>query len=399
MRRTNTILAAAFLVALCAMGWYTLQDLEGMRDSILDAWHQREPQAGDNILTRAEFVADRAEETLNAALDREHHFIQLYGGIQRLTGQRFVEDSYSYSVIRMNNGALTFGSVGPPQADVSGNARTTVDFARRLGEMGVPFTAVITPQKLPLEEGWVPAALRNHAHEQADQFLSILAEENIHTVDLRADMEADLPDHFYRTDHHWNAQGAFLGNVLLMEQLCGEYGFEPFAPGLDRAQFSEEVYPGLFLGSQGKRVGTLYAGVDDFTLLLPDFPTAMTYRPSEAAQPRSGSMPEALYFREHLAQDYFNANPYAAFMGGDWGRAVVNNLENPDAPKVVLIRDSFGCALTPFFALQCSELTTIDLRAYGDRSLLDDPAVQGADLVVLLYNPGSLAGENMFEFS
>ena len=398
MKRTNTILAAAFLLVLFLMAGYTLSDFSSMRTTVLDAWHAREDQSDNSLLTKLEFVADRTEGTLNAALDREHYFIQLYGGVQRLTRQRFVEDSYSYCVIRMNNGTLTFGSIGQEQKDVTHNAQATADFAEKLGEKGIPFTAVMTPQKAPQHTESVPAALRDYHNEEADQFLSILDGAGIHTVDLRDDMGDDLTYYFYRTDHHWNADGAFVGNQIMTRILAEEYGFTPFAPGLEQGQFARQVHEDLFLGSQGKRVGTLYAGLDDFALYSPEFATHLTYQVSENAVPRTGTLNEALYFKEYLAPDYYNGNPYVTFAGGDWGRATVTNHLNPDGPRVVMIRDSFACALTPFFALQCSELTTIDLRAYKGEDLLGDIAGIDPDFVVLFYSPSTTVSDNMFEF-
>ena len=398
MKRTNTILAAAFLLVLCLMAGYTLSDFSTIRTTIVDGWHARESQEGDNLLTKLEFAADLTEGTLNAALDREHHFIQLYGAVQKLTNQKFVEDSYSYCVIRMNNDSLTFGSVGQEQKDVTHNARSTADFAAKLGEKGIPFTAVMPPQKVPQHTESVPAALRDYHNEEADRFLSVLEQEGIHTIDLRDDMGTDLTNYFFVTDHHWNADGAFVGNQIMTRLLAEEYGFTPFEQGLEQGNFARQVYPDLFLGSQGKRVGTLYAGLDDFALYSPEFATHMTYQVSETAAPRTGTLNEALYFTEHIKFDPFTANPYVTFAGGDWAKATVTNHLNPDGPRVVMIRDSFACAVTPFFALQCSQLTTIDLRAYQGEDLLTDIAGLDPDFVVLFYSPSTTVSDHMFEF-
>ena len=398
MKRANTILAAAFLLVLCAMAGYTLSEFPTMRTETLDAWHDRADQSEDSLSAKLEFVAGRTESALNTALDREHYFIQLYGGVQRLTNQRFVEDNYSYSVIRMNNGALTFGSVGQVQKDVSHNAQATVDFAAALGERGIPFSIVMAPQKVPQHTESVPAALRDYHNEEADQFLAHAAAQGVHTIDLRDDMGTDLRDYFFVTDHHWNADGAFVGNQIMTRLLAEEYGFAPFEQGLEQGQFSRQVYPDLFLGSQGKRVGTLYAGLDDFALYSPEFATDLTYQVSETAVPRTGTLNEALYFKEYLAPDYFSGNPYVTFAGGDWAKATVTNHLNPDGPKVVMIRDSFACAVTPFFALQCSQLTTIDLRAYQGEDLLADIAGLDPDFVVLFYSPSTTVSDHMFEF-
>ena len=398
MKRSNSILAAAFLVLLFAMAGYTLQDCSTIRTDLLTAWEQREDQTDSSLVSKLEFTADQTEGLLNAALDREHRFIELYGGLQKLTNQKFVEDSYSYSVIRMNNGSLTFGSVGQIRKDVTHNAQATADFAGALAELGIPFSAVMTPQKVPQHTDSTPAALRDYHNEEADQFLSVLEGEGFHTVDLRDDMDSGLFPYFFVTDHHWTAHGAFAGNQIMTAALSDQYGFEVFRPGVDQMQFSHTVYEGLFLGSQGKRVGTLYAGVDDFVLYSPEFETNLTYQVSEAAVPRIGTLNETLYFPEYLEKDYYNGNPYVTYAGGDWGKAVITNHRNPDGPKVVMIRDSFGCAITPFFALQCSELITVDLRAYRGEDLLADIAGMDPDFVVLLYSPSTTVTDSMFAF-
>ena len=398
MKRSNTILAAAFLVLLFAMAGYTLQDFDTIRADLKTAWEQREDKSDSALLSKLEFTADQTEGLLNAALDREHRFIELYGALQKLTNQKFIEDSYSYSVIRMKNGSITFGSVGQVQKDVAHNAQATADFAAKLAQQGIPFSAVMTPQKVPRNTDSTPAALRDYHNEEADQFLCVLEEEGFHTVDLRDDMGSDLSSYFFVTDHHWNAHGAFAGNRIMTQNLAREYGFTPFAAGLEEGQFARQVYEGLFLGSQGKRVGTLYAGVDDFVLYSPEFATNLTYQVSEAAVPRTGTLSETLYFKEYLEKDYYNGNPYVTYAGGDWGKAVITNHLNPDGPRVVMIRDSFGCAITPFFALQCSELVTMDLRAYRGEDLLADIAGMEPEFVVLLYSPSTTVTDSMFKF-
>ena len=63
-----------------------------------------------------------------------------------------------------------------------------------------------------------------------------------------------------------------------------------------------------------------------------------------------------------------------------------------------MIRDSFGCAITPFLALQCSQLVTIDLRAYCGDDLMAEIEGIDPDLVLMLYNPSTVVTDSMFEF-
>ena len=75
----------------------------------------------------------------------------------------------------------------------------------------------------------------------------------------------------------------------------------------------------------------------------------------------------------------------------------MRNENNPDGPRIVLIRDSFSCALAPFLALQCSQLTTIDLRYY-EGNLAEELEQMQPDLVLLLYTASTTRLEKMFAF-
>ena len=152
----------------------------------------------------------------------------------------------------------------------------------------------------------------------------------------------------------------------------------------------------FFLGSQGKRVGTLYAGTDRLTLYTPKFETQLTYACPFYAIDRRGPFQTSVCFPERVARrDWFGGNPYTYYAGGDYPLATVTNHLNPDGPRIVLLRDSFACALTPFLALSCSELVTIDLR-YFSGDLLDTVVKLEPDLVLSLMTAGSTGNAALF---
>ena len=128
MRRRNTITAVVFLLAVAA-GFVLLATSffggEGKFEALLKTFvRDRDVMA---------FV-DGAETAVNQDLDRDHLFIQLYGGVQRLSGRRIVEDAVSENtVVKLSNGALNFVNL---QADsqagdaVERNAAATAAFAQ-----------------------------------------------------------------------------------------------------------------------------------------------------------------------------------------------------------------------------------------------------------------------------
>ncbi|MDR1642664.1 MAG: hypothetical protein LBT59_23490 [Clostridiales bacterium] len=86
--------------------------------------------------------------------------------------------------------------------------------------------------------------------------------------------------------------------MKLTEKLSVDYGFEYDRALLDPANYTYEVFSDWFLGSQGKRVGPLFTGVDNFTIIHPSFETSLvsdTLYVSGEWEHKSGTLEEALY--------------------------------------------------------------------------------------------------------
>lgn len=340
---------------------------------------------------------DGWETRVNESLDKDHTFINLYGAAQRAMGRRFVEDAAGNPVAKLSNGQLTFAGI-TECVDQTGNAENIVRLKEELEGIDVPVMAVVAPTKLSNPAVSMPEGVEDQGNAMGDKLLELL-EGRVDTLDLRPEFVKADPENrwFFNTDHHWRPEGALFACGTLMRELNAKYGFEINEQALDPGAYSEVTYPELFLGSQGKRVGEYYAGVDDFTVLTPEFETEFSYIYDGRTEPRVGTMNESLCFDWALRKDHFNNNPYAYYSGGDFGRGEITNLKNPDGPTVVLIRDSFSCALAPFLAIQCGRLITIDLRAYsGD--LEADIRELDPDAVLVLYTSSTLNTAAMFDF-
>ena len=132
------------------------------------------------------FFGGGAEAAANEDLDREHWFIQLFGGFQRLTGRRVVEDvSGENHVAKLDNGTLNFVSLDAQQKDVTENGEKTVAFQQALSEMGIDHLFVLNPQKIGRQDGVLPVGVHNYANQEADAFLTILDRAGSDYLDLR----------------------------------------------------------------------------------------------------------------------------------------------------------------------------------------------------------------------
>ena len=95
-----------------------------------------------------EFV-EQAESALNEDLDQSHSFIQLYGGFQRLSGRRMLEDvNQAARVVRLSNGTLNFSYPDAQPLDVSSQIQAVNDLRDALARWDIPLLYVAAPQKI-----------------------------------------------------------------------------------------------------------------------------------------------------------------------------------------------------------------------------------------------------------
>ena len=399
MKRRNTITALLFLLMTAAGLTLVLTAFvggEGKLEGLLkSAVRERDPGA----------VLSEAESAVNSDLDRDHLFIQLYGGMQRLSGRKVIQDMVAgNTVAKLSTGALNFVNLGTAgqvdQEAVGRRAQATAELAAKLEVRGIPYLYIAAPQKIQRGVELLPRGLEESGNATCDAYLAELDRLGVEYLDLRPVFESNgiYSNWFFRTDHHWKPEAAFFAWQYLSGELDLRYGYETPAALTNPKNWSTRVLDDFFLGSQGKRVGSLYAGVDDFTIYTPKFDTNLTYTNSDGSFDRSGPFAQSVCFPERVAErDWFNGNPYTYYSGGDYAMATMVNHNNPKGPKVVLLRESFSCALAPFLALSCSELTTIDLRHFsGD--LMDTVRELEPDLVLTLYTASSTGLDNMFNF-
>ena len=63
-----------------------------------------------------------------------------------------------------------------------------------------------------------------------------------------------------------------------------------------------------------------------------------------------------------MKKDYYSVNTYSVYNGGNYRLQIISNKLNPNGKKILLIGDSFDCAVVPFLSLQTSQLHICDVR-------------------------------------
>ena len=332
-------------------------------------------------------------------------YINLNGWFQRIIGRRVVLDVIpSRDVVKLNNGAISF--INPEFYDIPGVSERIIEFNNVLKKKNLDMIYIQAPFKITGKE-MLPAGVIDHTNANADEVLETISAGGVKYLDLRKEMvkdEISSPDIFFRTDQHWKPEGGLWAFGKVSQLLNAEYGFDISPDLYNPDNYDYEIKENYFLGSQGKRVGIFYAGVDDISLMRPKFPTDLRFEVPDENAIREGDFAKTMFAPWHVDKiHYYKKNPYTVYIGGDFGHNILtNNAQTPENnKKILLIRDSFSCVFAPFMTLGCGQLDTIDLRYFTGDSLIEKIDEINPDLVIVLYNADMYnvgAAEEMFDF-
>ena len=206
-----------------------------------------------------------------------------------------------------------------------------------------------------------------------------------------ADLYSPLMEHkdeniFYRTDHHWTSLGAYYGYVGLASAL----GYEP----VPLSDYQETVRSTQFYGTVFSSSGVRWVRPDTITTYVPeDGITVVSHTYDNQGNPVEE--PRELYVESFLSVK----DKYSMFLGGNQSLGVVKNENNPDGPKLMIIRDSYADSLVPFLTAHYSEIHLLDPRYYH-LSFADYAEQNGIDQALVLYSvPNFVTDQNLFWIS
>lgn len=172
---------------------------------------------------------------------------------------------------------------------------------------------------------------------------------------------------YYRTDHHWTADGAYAAYEAYMRSA----GHEP----LSRDAFERREIAG-YSGSTRSRSALSLHPTDVLTIEEPkDCDVTVTFSDREGTY-------TSLFFEEHLKEYDW----YPVFLDGNHPVTVIENRSAAaDAPVLLLVKDSFGNTLAPYLVPSYRTIVMVDPR-YTKQSVSALIAEYGANELLLCYS-------------
>lgn len=348
-----------------------------------------------SLLSRMTNKIHRAEEKIRSLQGRiaswtENHFwqytriVQASNAYQGVIGWDIAPLHGYNSVVSLPDGHLVAFN---PKTDVSKKVQSVVSLAHACNQQGIHFVMVLAPSKIARSETEYAGKL-DFSNQNGDDFVQGLKAEGVTCLDLRDDVEKEeLDQHalFYRTDHHWTGETGRWAAGILFDYLNEQCGYEADKTLLAPEAYDEVIYPSVFLGSRGMKLTLARCTPDDFSLYYPKFDTAFRLQIPSIGLDQQGGF-DIFYDMSCLdfEKSYYQRWAYSTYAYGLRALISIHNEQKHDGKNLLLVRDSFGNALTPFLSLGMEHLTSIDL-SYFTGSLQTLIQQEKPDTVVVMY--------------
>lgn len=341
-------------------------------------------------------ISKSLEQYYSEDVKGRYRFIEGNGLAKRLAFLRTCNDT-----VRLDNGDLErLGN----HFDIEDTTDSLIKLNEYCKELDIPLLCVFAPSKVCRYDTGLPLGVPDEVNPGADQVIGSLKEAGVSVLDLRESLHKEGLSHeelFFHTDHHWNLEGAFWGYQKLAERLNEDYGYNIGESLTDRSRFCQKDFPKGFLGSYGKRTGKYFGGVDDISVILPDFETHLRMEVPDRNLVREGDFSEAVLDWSQITDSgYYDEGhiPYAVYMGDDYNLVRLTNKEAANKKKLLLLKDSFVRPAACFLSLGVEEVEAVDLRVEPKISVKDYLKEHKPDTVILMYSVWALKDYNLIDF-
>lgn len=404
LSKKNVFITIVFLSISFIIGALTMT--VNFKPILKGIYREAVPYGNDETKLTTKIV--KAIASSNSVLSKNifglEHFVEIYGGTQKLLNKKIIVDSDIGHIIKDEQGFLHF----PVYAyNVKPNAEKAVEMKKYFDEIDIPFSFLLAMPKdyedyTTFKKG---IEIYMNSTKYCDDFTSVLQEGNVDFMDMRKvakETNLDIANTFFKTDHHWKTETAFWAFKEIVRYIDENYGVNLDQDNFktDISNYDISVLENSFNGSLGKRMGKLYSGIDDYSIITPKYETNLKlYRGFDKILVNEGSFSDILIDKELSKPDApITTNRYASYFGRDDDFTTVINENASNDYKILIIKDSFALPVSAFLSTVCKEVTMVDFRASRDQSVKEFIKNNDYDLVLMLYSSNTVSSDNMFDF-
>ena len=268
------------------------------------------------------------------------------------------------------------------------------DLQAELAAKNIPLTVIIPPRTLDVVGGQTNYPMQSTDALWAD--IDAGLDDSVDYLDLRKimqDAHAGGEYVYYRTDHHWTTEGAYMAYCALMNEWGKQSEIIP------ESMFTIETVEG-FYGTTWSRAGLKFVGPD--SLEIWHFEGEENYTVTDWTM-QTGQNEQGVSYIDFVRGDSFSGfynrdyleqkDKYSAFLDGTHGILTVQKNTDEERQTLLVLKDSFLNSMVPFLA-QHYDLIVVNLSAGGVKPLAYYAEQFGCDGVLIVYNAENIIENN-----
>lgn len=261
------------------------------------------------------------------------------------------------------------------------NIQSIEQFVKSNENQNIYFMAV--PTKGYVMQDKLPSLHDEYPDSQLLSQLKSLLGDRVGWIDVASTLKQNKDkDVFYKTDHHWTSEGAYLaynkaGDVM---------GFKPKA----KSEYNIESYDG-FYGTSYSKSG-LWETKPDKISLWEDKSQNVNVTITDDNMPKAITQ-DSVFFKDNLKE----ADKYPVFLDGNHSLVSLKSDAKSDK-KLLVIRDSFAHCLSPFFVGEYSQIDLVDIRYYKKQTVSELINQNKYDDILFVYGLDTLATDRSLQW-
>ena len=254
------------------------------------------------------------------------------------------------------------------------------NFRKKYASLNMYF--LLAPNAANILSEKLPATVRTSDQDQLmDDFMKELDGSGYKSIDVRTAFRKnkDSVQIYYRTDHHWTTDGAYLA----YQEACRTMGMK------DAVTYTEYVVKNNFRGSLYSKSAFINGEDDTIKIYLPE--QGQTILNSVIYYSDTKEKTTEFYELDNLKQK----DAYSVFGGSNHPFFTVQT-PTKDNKTLLLIKDSYANCMIPFLARQFRKIVVVDPRYYFE-SVEDLITSYEVTDVLFLYNANTFFQDDSLE--
>ncbi len=266
------------------------------------------------------------------------------------------------------DGTLIEAYEAPDQKQLDTNIEAVKSFTENAG---VPVYFALIPSNSEIHSNLLPKNAPNYSQKSIIDYC--YANSGAKNIDVESALAAHTDEYiYYRTDHHWTSLGAYYGYEAIMNAMG--HTATPLS------YFTPYKVTDAFYGTVYSKSGMSWVKPDSIEIFAPQNPSTEVINYS-TNEPVEGTMYDYTFLEKK--------DKYSMFFGGNTPLLKITTGKT-DAPKILILRDSYMDSLLPYLQNNYSEIDVMDLRYYKtqliDKTVSDYIRENGIDEVLVCYS-------------